>query len=99
MLSLSLEFKNVFCGMTFQLGSNLERIAVYTANKYIKGGKDYMKDVKHDVEFKVSSFHPFSLCPKVVISFRYIIRRRLVQLLQVFLFQLRFWYQKKASIF
>ncbi|XP_072029830.1 protein-glutamine gamma-glutamyltransferase K-like [Amphiura filiformis] len=37
----------------FREGSNLERIAVYTASKYVEGAKNVIKDVKQDVEFKV----------------------------------------------
>ena len=35
-------------------GTNLERIAVYKASTYVKGTKNFMKDVKRDVDFKVS---------------------------------------------
>lgn len=34
-------------------GTNLERIAVYKASTYVKGTKNFMKDVKRDVDFKV----------------------------------------------
>ena len=37
----------------FVLGSSLERIAVYTASRYVKKNKNFRKDVKEDVEFSV----------------------------------------------